>query len=506
MLDAVLGVMDAGRPVAAAAKPDAHPGSGTQPSRARCRPNADLELDDVIGARGGTEAEAEAKVGTKKPPLRTASAVIQRIRWDPRLDPADFSVGYIDRFLGVREEPFGAFCWDEPLAALGPGVLAVPQHRVRYFRHRGRLVWDRASRTDLVFGSGSAAGRGPTILDLLDGGGVPGDRGAEGSQGAVVGGALGPADAQDGWDGAEADAQDREDPPGGARGGGPGEPARTQLATSPAQEGGSPEARLPAWPVARAPAHEPGEAGGRTFAAARLERARSPATAIRPPEPQAESGGQPGGAGPDTERGLGAGPWERAGHGAGAAARQPRPTHFVALMVTDPELRAGVARAQQELVRASSACAAFNVPPQALHVTLALLRLAGPGEVEAAVSALRRVLLVPGLQAPQRLSFRELVLLNPHVLCAPPSPSLESMAQELSQRLEAQGLRVLQPPEGLRPHLTLAKVPRGSPVCLPKPELGPGQELGDQPLGKLWLCRMGRAGDTYDPVAEIALE
>lgn len=117
------------------------------------------------GAPAPPVREPQPEVGAKKPPLRTAAAVIQRIRWDPRLDPADFSVGYADRFLGVREEPFSAFCWDEPLAALGPGVLAVPQHRVRYFRYRGRLVWDRASRTDLVFGSGFAAGRGPTILD-----------------------------------------------------------------------------------------------------------------------------------------------------------------------------------------------------------------------------------------------------------------------------------------------------------------------------------------------------
>lgn len=117
-----------------------------------------------------TPEVAQSETGSKKPALRTAADVIQRIRWDPRLDPAEFSVGYTDRFLGVQEEPFCAFCWDEPLAALGPGVLAVPQHRIRYFRFRGRLVWDRASRTDLIFGSGSVAGRGPTILDALDGG------------------------------------------------------------------------------------------------------------------------------------------------------------------------------------------------------------------------------------------------------------------------------------------------------------------------------------------------
>lgn len=49
MLDAVLGVMDAERPGAAAAKPDADPGSVAQHPRARCSPSEDLELDDVIG-------------------------------------------------------------------------------------------------------------------------------------------------------------------------------------------------------------------------------------------------------------------------------------------------------------------------------------------------------------------------------------------------------------------------------------------------------------------------
>ncbi|KAG8520603.1 Leukocyte receptor cluster member 9, partial [Galemys pyrenaicus] len=548
MLDAVLGVMDAERPVAAAAKPDVHPGPGTQHSRARCCPNADLELDDSkspteapagepappaacrfflegrcrfgarcrqphpgapapAGARRGAEAEAEADAGTKKPPLRTAEAVIQRIRWDPRLDPADFTVGYVDRFLGVREEPFGAFCWDEPLAALGPGVLAVPQHRVRYFRHRGRLVWDRASRTDLVFGSGSAAGRGPTILDVLDAGGArePGEA-ADGPD-ADAGGAP------DGGEGAE-DAR----PTGGVRDGGApegagargqAEPAGTELGTAAAQEGGGPEAGFPAAAAAaKAQERELGGAGRWTFRGSPPERVLRAAAAGRTAEPRAEATGWPAGEGPETEWGMGAGPWDHAQSSASRAyaPRQPRPTHFVALMVTDPELRAGVARAQEELVRASPACGEFNVPPQALHLTLALLRLAGPGEVEAAVGALRQVLLVPGLQVPQRLSFRNLVLLNPHVLCAPPSPSLQSMAQALSQRLEAWGLRVLQPPEGLHPHLTLAKVPQGSPVCLPKPELSPGQELGNQRLGKLWLCRTGRTGDSYEPVAEMPLE
>uniref|UniRef100_A0A250XV94 Cdc42 effector protein 5 n=1 Tax=Castor canadensis TaxID=51338 RepID=A0A250XV94_CASCN len=49
MLDAVLGVMDAERAEATVDKPDGDARPGTQHSRARCRPNADLELDEVIG-------------------------------------------------------------------------------------------------------------------------------------------------------------------------------------------------------------------------------------------------------------------------------------------------------------------------------------------------------------------------------------------------------------------------------------------------------------------------
>lgn len=86
-------------------------------------------------SRDWAGAEAEDGSGARKPPLRTAAAVIHRIRWDARLDRADFSVGYSDRFLGVREEPFSTFCWDEQLA-----VMVVPQHRVQYFRFRDRIV------------------------------------------------------------------------------------------------------------------------------------------------------------------------------------------------------------------------------------------------------------------------------------------------------------------------------------------------------------------------------
>ncbi|XP_012883243.1 PREDICTED: leukocyte receptor cluster member 9 [Dipodomys ordii] len=407
------------------------------------------------GAGGGAQPE----VGAKKPPLRTAAAVIQRIRWDPRLDPADFSVGYADRFLGVCEEPFSAFCWDEPLAALGPGVLAVPQHRVRYFRFRGRLVWDRASRTDLVFGSGSVGGRGPTILDVLD--------------------ANEDAPAHENTLGADEDVPTHENTLRAD------EDGPTHMSAL----GASEDARL-----------DPEDAHR---AEAAMEHPEDQADQTRLGELGLEELGEQEAANPgeqavslDAQWGAAAASWPR---------RQPRPTHFVALLVTEPGLRAAICEAQARLVRAAPACAAFLVPLHALHLTLALLRLAGPGEEAATVLALRRALETPGLGAPRWLRFRELVLLNPHVFCALPHPTLVDTARALSHRLEAEGLRVVWPLEGLHPHLTVAKVPRGVPTRLPEPEADLDVELGSQPLGSLWLCRVGRAGGTFQLLAEVPL-
>uniref|UniRef100_A0A8C8FHQ0 MJ1316 RNA cyclic group end recognition domain-containing protein n=1 Tax=Oncorhynchus tshawytscha TaxID=74940 RepID=A0A8C8FHQ0_ONCTS len=91
---------------------------------------------------------------TKKPRMRTADDVISRILWDPSVEPADFVVGYVDRFLGVLERPFSEFNWDtDPCDCDYSSELALPKHRIQYFTHRGRRVWDRNNRTDRVFGS-----------------------------------------------------------------------------------------------------------------------------------------------------------------------------------------------------------------------------------------------------------------------------------------------------------------------------------------------------------------
>lgn len=464
---------------------------------ARCRqPHPGVPVPVPPPERSSLGAEAETALGeAKKPPLRTAADVIQRIRWDPRLDPADFSVGYTDRFQGVREEPFSAFCWDEPLAALGPGVLAVPQHRVRYFRHRGRLVWDRASRTDLVFGSGGAAGRGPTILDALNGSAEPGPEDSSGCRdGHDYGNAYEP-------EGAPGPQDVHEDVSGtGAHCGHGREPqAKAANVAAGSLPGGQ-----------HAPASRPnhGTAQAQDSRASKIGCLLPEAQEHEVTDPSTEQQQATGGAHPSNpeREEWGPGPWPQPqGRESPPGPRQPRPTHFVALMVTEPALQAAVATTQQRLAELVPSCAPFLVPAAALHLTLALLRLTGPGREAAAAGALRHALSKPGLPVPRKLSFRNLVLLGPSVLCAPPTPSLEDTSEALSQRLEAVGLRVLRPMGGLNPHLTLVKVPRGVHCCLPEPRLSPGPELGSQPLTALWLCRMGRAGDTYQTLAEIPL-
>ncbi|KAM4703962.1 leukocyte receptor cluster member 9 [Rhinophrynus dorsalis] len=100
----------------------------------------------------------------KKPPMKTATDVISRIQWDTMLPTECFTIGYLDRFLGVIEKPFSSFCWED-LASVGHDVLAIPKHRIQYFKYQSLVVWDKTTRTDNIFGS---TGSGLTILDIID--------------------------------------------------------------------------------------------------------------------------------------------------------------------------------------------------------------------------------------------------------------------------------------------------------------------------------------------------
>ncbi len=61
-------------------------------------------------------------------------------------------VGYEDRFLGLMEQPFLDFNWGE-FSSLSHVTVAIPKHRIVYFKYRTQIVWDRRTKLDDVFGS-----------------------------------------------------------------------------------------------------------------------------------------------------------------------------------------------------------------------------------------------------------------------------------------------------------------------------------------------------------------
>ncbi|XP_064110984.1 uncharacterized protein LOC135218539 [Macrobrachium nipponense] len=109
------------------------------------------------------ERESEEEEHGKKPSMKTAGDVRKRIQWDSDLRKEHFVVGYLDRFVGVVEKPFTAFTW-EHLATVDIDQLAIPQHRIQYFKYRGVKVWDKNERLDNVFGS---TGSNITIQDVM---------------------------------------------------------------------------------------------------------------------------------------------------------------------------------------------------------------------------------------------------------------------------------------------------------------------------------------------------
>jgi uncharacterized protein (UPF0248 family)/endonuclease/exonuclease/phosphatase family metal-dependent hydrolase len=114
----------------------------------------DIILDDNASEdEDETTAPAIANltVSEKLGKLRPSHEVYNRLVWDQRYSPEEYLVGYEDRFKGVREMPLTS--WKRELS----DEEFIPFHRVVYFREKGvdgKIVWDRRTRVDLIFGSG----------------------------------------------------------------------------------------------------------------------------------------------------------------------------------------------------------------------------------------------------------------------------------------------------------------------------------------------------------------
>lgn len=119
------------------------------------------EMDEQTSLKKSPKGPKQTDEDEKKEKMRTATEVISRILWDPDLPTADFSVGYLDRFTGIQEKAFTDFSW-ENIASVGGDVLAVPKHRIQYFKYKERIVWDKRNQSDDFFGS-----RGGKTIDQI---------------------------------------------------------------------------------------------------------------------------------------------------------------------------------------------------------------------------------------------------------------------------------------------------------------------------------------------------
>lgn len=128
----------------------------TMPTLTRVNTETKKTVSDV-------EIEEESE-SSKKAPMKTAGDVRRRIQWDENISKEEITVGYMDRFLGLKECKFGNFDWgDIVLADLG--ALAIPEHRINYFKYKNEIIWDKNTRLDNVYGS---TGSNITIYDVIE--------------------------------------------------------------------------------------------------------------------------------------------------------------------------------------------------------------------------------------------------------------------------------------------------------------------------------------------------
>ncbi|RNA04082.1 leukocyte receptor cluster member 9 [Brachionus plicatilis] len=115
-------------------------------------------------AKGITKKnDEESDPNSKKVSMKTAGDVVNRIQWDSEINKDYITVGYIDRFLGLKECSFNTFDWGDIVLA-EYGALAIPEHRISYFKYKDEIIWDKKSRLDNFFGS---TGSGQTIRDIV---------------------------------------------------------------------------------------------------------------------------------------------------------------------------------------------------------------------------------------------------------------------------------------------------------------------------------------------------
>ncbi|MGI5448207.1 poly(A) polymerase [Streptomyces sp. CA-243310] len=87
--------------------------------------------------------------------MRTSEELYHQVRWDPRFDPARFTLGLLQRGAAPKRVPLPSFV---------PGG-DIPWHRVLFVEADGELVWDRATGLDVIDGTRAGRIEEPRLLD-----------------------------------------------------------------------------------------------------------------------------------------------------------------------------------------------------------------------------------------------------------------------------------------------------------------------------------------------------
>lgn len=94
--------------------------------------------------------------------LRSSEDAFNKLLWTEGSALDELTVGYLDRFRGMLEEPFKKFAIKrnfeftkegKPIRVIDSvnNEFFVPFHRVYFFKRNGEAIWDRKNKINLVW-------------------------------------------------------------------------------------------------------------------------------------------------------------------------------------------------------------------------------------------------------------------------------------------------------------------------------------------------------------------
>lgn len=101
------------------------------------------QIQTIQSQNSSTNQNDEAFIRKK---LRPAENVLARIKWDVNFKSEEWLIGYEDRFSAIQEIDLKE--WE---IGLKNELGTIPIHRIRYFKLKGQIIWDRKTKMDRIF-------------------------------------------------------------------------------------------------------------------------------------------------------------------------------------------------------------------------------------------------------------------------------------------------------------------------------------------------------------------